>query len=729
MTSSPSADDAAVSAQTQPGTSAETAPQDTGGMPPALPSAMPRQDLRRAPPAAQRRLANVKGQALRRLAVLVPAAALAIFGAYEMHAVLSLDSMTVLEWCLWALFVVTFSPIALAAVTAVAGFVRQWQLSLRPPLQAQLADFAPQGRTAVLMPCYNEDAAAIAASLHAMLADLQQQYGDRALQWFDWFLLSDTRVPERALQEEEAISLLRQRWPTAGLYYRRRTINTDSKSGNLHQFCEQWGARYDYLLTLDADSLLSAHALLGLVYRIEHEPRAGLVQTVPRLIDGVSLTARLQQFANAIYGPIVASGLAAWTNPSGNYWGHNAIIRRQAFMEAAGLPHLPGKPPFGGAILSHDFVEAALMRRAGWQILIADDLPGSYEEAPPSIVDMAIRDRRWCQGNLQHARVICARGLHWVSRAHLATGIMSYVSSVLWLLLVLVGLMLAMQAQYIRPDYFSSDSFLPVWPRQDAPRALRLFFITMGVLLVPKLMGTLLYLLRKSLRRSAGGAARLLRNVLFETLLSILIAPVMMCVHSAAVLAVLAGSTTKWNAQRRDDGTLPWGQLLRRHKWHMVLGLALGAAAWFNSWALLAWLSPMLVGLLLAVPISAWTASPKIGRWFAERGWLQTPEENQPPAPLLLRKQVECDYAARIGATAPLLEQLAQPELVARHLALTLPPQQPQTRDIPPALALARVKLEDARSQRDALAWLTPAELGFVLADRTLFAQLAALPR
>ncbi|RMX03632.1 glucans biosynthesis glucosyltransferase MdoH [Corticibacter populi] len=701
------------------------------GMPPVQASPMPAQDLRRRParssgPAPRRS----PGVFWRRWGVLLPALALAMLGGYEMHAVLALDGMTVLEWCMLVLFISTFSPIALAAVSGLAGLLRQWLLQRRLRSQPLVEPgFRPEGRTAVLMPCYNEDSASIAAALHAMMEDLQSRFGPEALQWFDWFLLSDTRIPERALQEEQAVSLLRERWQErgAGIYYRRRLHNTDSKSGNLHQFCEAWGARYDYLLTLDADSLMSAESVVALVQRIERNPQAGLVQTVPHLIEGVSLTARLQQFANAVYGPVVASGLAAWSNPEGNYWGHNAIIRRSAFMEAAGLPHLPGKPPFGGAILSHDFVEAALLRRAGWQVLMADDIGGSYEEAPPSIVDLAIRDRRWCQGNLQHAKVIGARGFHWVSRMHLLTGILSYCSSVLWMLLISVGVLMAMQAQYIRPEYFSADSFLPVWPRQDAPRSLRLFVVTMLVLLVPKMLGLLLYLCNGPLRRSVGGGLRLVKNVLFETLLSVLIAPIMMCVHTGAVFSVLLGRNAKWTTQRRDDGTLPWRQLIHRHRWHMLLGVALAVIAGLNSWALVAWLSPMLVGLLLAVPLSAWTASPAIGRWFSQRGWLQTPEERQQPAVLQVRERVAGDYQQRIGSTPPLADQLAQPALVQRHLALTWATPVPRGQ-ISADQALARAKLADARTQAEALGWLTEKELGLVLGEPGLFRVLVALP-
>ncbi|MBI4724695.1 MAG: glucans biosynthesis glucosyltransferase MdoH, partial [Rhodomicrobium sp.] len=211
------------------------------------------------------------------------------------------------------------------------------------------------------------------------------------------------------------------------IFYRRRSANTGKKAGNVADWCRRWGANYEYMLVLDADSLMTGESVTKLALIIEKNPDFGLVQTVPISIGRNTLFARLQQFAGRLYGPMLATGLAFWHRGVSNFWGHNAIIRTRAFIESAGLPMLPGKPPFGGPILSHDFVEAALLNRAGWRVCMVPDLPGSYEEIPPSLIDFAMRDRRWAQGNLQHSRVLLASGLHWVSRVHMAMGIMAYV--------------------------------------------------------------------------------------------------------------------------------------------------------------------------------------------------------------------------------------------------------------------------------------------------------------
>ena len=225
---------------------------------------------------------------------------------------------------------------------------------------------------------------------------------------------------------------------------------------------------------------------------MQADPRLGILQTVPMLIGHDSLFARIQQFAGRVYGGLIARGVAAWSGNEGNYWGHNAIIRVAAFAEACGLPQLPGRKPFGGHVLSHDFVEAALMRRAGWKVRMAPDLDGSWEESPPSLVDVAMRDRRWAQGNLQHSKIIGADGLALTNRAHFVIGIMSYLSSPLWLMLLIVGFALTLQATLIRPEYFSRTfQLFPDWPRFDAERMTRLFIFTMAVLFMPKVLGLL----------------------------------------------------------------------------------------------------------------------------------------------------------------------------------------------------------------------------------------------
>ena len=267
------------------------------------------------------------------------------------------------------------------------------------------------------------------------------------------------------------------------------------------------------MLILDADSLMTGDTIIRLVAAMEEHPKVALIQTLPIVVNARSLFARWQQFAGRLYGPLLAAGIAWWHGSEGNYWGHNAIIRVRAFAQYAGLPELGGRKPFGGHILSHDFIEAALMRRGGWAIHMAPKLGGSYEESPPTLSDFAARDRRWCQGNLQHLALLPTRGFHWVSRLHLLTGIGSYLTAPLWLIFLMSGILVSLQAQFVRPEYFPKGySLFPQWPAQDPILAAWVFVGTMGMLIAPKLLAFLVLLTdrdtREEIRWRLSGAGR-----------------------------------------------------------------------------------------------------------------------------------------------------------------------------------------------------------------------------
>ena len=373
---------------------------------------------------------------------------------------------------------------------------------------------------------------------------------------------------------------------------------------------------------------------------MEEDPDAGIIQTLPLIINRNTLFARAQQFAAKVYGPVVAAGLSVWSGRDGNYWGHNAIIRTRAFAAHCGLPDLPGRPPLGGHVLSHDFVEAALMRRAGYTVYMLHDLPGSYEESPPSLIDVATRDRRWCQGNLQHGRIIGARGLKLATRQHFATGIMSYLASPFWLFQLIVGIALVLQTTYIRPEYFSREfTLFPQWPRFDPERALALFGITMAVLLAPKFFGLVLMLLNAEGRRRAGGAVRLVASTVIEILLSALMAPILMVIQSGSVFQILLGRDTGWEPQRRDDGSIPLRDIIRRHRWHTVLGLLAGVSAFMIATSLFLWMSPTIIGLILAIPLSWLSGRLGAGLALKRLGLLMIPEETRTPAVVAARQR------------------------------------------------------------------------------------------
>lgn len=573
----------------------------------------------------------------------------------------------------------------------------------------------------MLLPTYNEDPYRIMARLRAMYESVDQAGSGAS---FDWFVLSDTTDPAIWIAEEKCFLQLRQDSRAANVYYRHRRDNTAKKSGNIQDWIERFGAGYDHMIILDADSLMTGDTIVRLAAAMEDHPTVALIQTLPIIVNARTLFARLQQFSGRLYGPLIAAGIAWWHGSEGNYWGHNAIIRVRAFAQDAGLPQLKGRKPFGGHILSHDFVEAALMRRAGWTIRMAPSLGGSFEECPPSLLDFAARDRRWCQGNLQHLAVLPARGLHWVSRLHLLTGIGSYITAPLWLLFLVLGILISLQAQFVRPEYFPKGfSLFPKWPAQDPVLAAWVFAGTMGLLIAPKLLACILVGTQSGIRRQFGGGIRMLASVVVETFLSGLIAPVMMIFQSTAVGAILLGRDAGWQTQRRDDGGLPRSELMRRYTLPTLFGIAMAVIAYAVSLPLLFWMAPVIAGLLLSIPIALLSSAI-----FPQSRLLITPEETAPPGVLVRANELAANASAQIVGPA-LIELRDDRELLAHHLA-TLPDEKRRNRgQIDPHLAIARAKIEDAENFDEAVGYLTARETLAVLNSPTALQSIFAMPR
>jgi membrane glycosyltransferase len=644
----------------------------------------------------------------RRLAIFAGTLALTAGGAREMYDVVDIGGVTTLEWALLALFVALFAWVSFSFMSALAGFLVAIARA-RPGLDIDETAPLPAltTRTAMLLPTYNEDPHAVAARLRAMVEAVEAT-GQGAQ--FDWYLLSDTTDPDVWIAEEAALRDLREAG-LARVYYRHRAQNHARKAGNISDWVERFGGGYDHMLILDADSLMSGEALVRLAHAMETHPHAALIQTAPIVVNARSLFGRLQQFAGRVYGPMVIAGNAWWQGPDGNYWGHNAIIRVAAFADEASLPELRGRKPFGGHVLSHDFIEAAFMRRAGWEVWAAPALSGSYEEAPPSLIDFAARDRRWCQGNLQHLAILPARGLAWLSRLHLAVGIGAYLTAPMWFVFLLLGLLISLQAAFVRPEYFPHGfSLFPAWPQQDPVLAAWVFAGTMGLLLAPKLMAWVAY----------SRSPRTLAGVLAESLLAALIAPAMMVFQSRGVIEILLGRDAGWQVQRRDDGAVPRREVARKLVGPTLVGVAMAAAAWSISVPLLLWMSPVVIGLWLCIPVGLLTS-----RRMRAPGLFATPEDLAPP-PVVAR-------AAALAAEprGPELDALTRlredADLRRAHLA-NLPPGAPKKGGrIDAALATARAKLDLCERFEEARDWLDTAETRALLGDARLLARALAM--
>jgi membrane glycosyltransferase len=597
----------------------------------------------------------IDSRAWRRTAV-VGATVLSTLGASAVMArLLEPKGFSAADGAMLVLFAVLFAWVAFAFVSAVAGFVLMWRARDLEPWRPQPIIFS---RTALLMPTYNEDPGRILSGVQAIYEDLEAM---GVAELYDIFVLSDTRDAAIAQAEASGVLRLRLKLDAPGrIFYRRRALNLDRKAGNIADWVTKFGAGYESMIILDADSLMTGDTIVRLTAAMERDRKVGLIQTLPSIIGASTLFARLQQFAARIYGPVIAQGQAWWSGAEGNYWGHNAIIRTRAFAACAGLPHIKSGKPFGGHIMSHDFVEAALLRRGGWAVRMAPDLTGSFEEAPPSQLDMAVRDRRWCQGNLQHSAVLGAKGLHWVSRLHLARGVLAYFTAPLWLGFLALGALVWFQQR-------------DAGQAMDASMAGALFAATMALLLIPKLMGALLVARNPATRQAVGGARGLALSVAAEVALSALMAPIFMLMHSRAVVDVLRGRHSGWAAQQRDEGRLKLKTAWRRHWLHTALGLAWAGAAYTLDPVLLAWTSPVAVGLVLSIPLSMATSRADAGAACRRRGLFLTPEETRAPGVAVRAAALRALYDAEASIRSEIDRLFRAPAQVYRPEVLGAP--------------------------------------------------------
>ncbi|WP_157961609.1 glucans biosynthesis glucosyltransferase MdoH [Acuticoccus kandeliae] len=654
-----------------------------------------------------------------RTTVAVITLAVTIFAVGEMYAAASVGGMASLEWLLIAVFAVTTLWIGFSAGTAIAGafFARRHPRRLRGARPQ-----AEGGLTALVMPVYNEDPREVFSALAAMVDDLPKAVRPH----FEVFILSDTTNAETWIAEEQALTNLRRLAGGTRVWYRRRRHNTHRKAGNVADFVRRWGGRYAHMVVLDADSLMTGKCLADLRQAMIDDPRSGIIQTSPMLIGATTPFARAQQFANTVTGPIVSEGVSAWQGEDGNYWGHNAIIRMEAFASAAGLPQLPGKPPFGGTILSHDFVEAALIRRAGWNVTLRNDISGSYEGAPTDLFGIITRDRRWAQGNLQHGRIVGAAGLRATSRVHFLIGIFAYLMSPIWLLLILVGMALAVQATFIRPEYFPNGfALFPTWPAFDVERLIQLFVLSVVILLLPKAMGLVRAMMHGPTRRAAGGSGFLMAGALLELVISTLIAPIMMLAQTQIVFSILLGRAVGWTPQARQGSSVPWAIVARYHMMHVIVGVGLAAIALFHSPELAAWMSPTLVALILAVPISKAAGSPWLGRKLRRAYLMITPQESEPPEIVRTANRLAHYFPAKLPGNA-LITLADDQDLFWAH-RLSLEPGERGRGKFDAATALATAKLGEAESLEELADWLEPQERLSLLSDTTLLDRALAL--
>ncbi|MDD0976049.1 glucans biosynthesis glucosyltransferase MdoH [Pseudomonas fontis] len=549
-----------------------------------------------------------------------------------------------LQTSILILFGILFCWVSAGFWTALMGFLELLTGRDKYKISGSSAGNEPieaGARTAIVMPICNEDVPRVFAGLRATFESVAAT-GD--LDRFDFFVLSDTNDTDIAVAEQQAwLEVCREAKGFGRIFYRRRRRRVKRKSGNLDDFCRRWGGDYRYMVVLDADSVMSGDCLTSLVRLMEANPDAGIIQTAPRASGMDTLYARMQQFATRVYGPLFTAGLHFWQLGESHYWGHNAIIRMKPFIEHCALAPLPGKGAFAGAILSHDFVEAALMRRAGWGVWIAYDLPGSYEELPPNLLDELKRDRRWCHGNLMNFRLFLVKGMHPVHRAVFLTGVMSYLSAPLWFFFLVLSTALLATNTLMEPQYFLEPRQLyPLWPQWHPEKAIALFSTTIVLLFLPKLLSIILIWAKGA--KEFGGRFKVTLSMLLEMLFSMLLAPVRMIFHTRFVLAAFLGWAATWNSPQRDDDSTPWSEAVRRHGPQTLLGLCWALlVAWLNP-SFLWWLVPIVGSLMLSIPVSVISSRTNLGLRAKDDSLFLIPEEYATPKELLATDQYTHEF-------------------------------------------------------------------------------------
>lgn len=591
----------------------------TEWMPPVAPAVMPVQALNRpyrddAAPGAS----STAFTQFWRLATFLPAIAAtgALIAAFTDW--FAMDGFSAFEGVVIGLIAFTFFWIALSVSTALLGVTTL--LMSRPKVRTS-GPVEPMD-VALLVPIYNEDTADVFGNAAAMLAALGAQ---PHVHNCDLFILSDTRDPAIAALEERAFHALRAQ--NDRVFYRRRQANTDRKVGNLQNWIAGWSGAYTAMLVLDADSLMSGEAIVSLTDAMAMDEAAGLIQSFPTLFGAQTLFGRVQQFSNRVYGAALAEGLAKWTDREGNYWGHNAIIRTAAFASCAGLPKVRGR---GGKklILSHDFIEAGLLRRAGWSVRFLPRVGGSYEEVPATLIDYVLRDRRWCQGNLQHLGLLGTRGFHAVSRFHLVSGAMGYLMSPAWFALLMTWALIGNGQETSAITYFSGFDPQVSWPEMTTGNAVAILAFMYGMLLAPKMMGAAAAGRSGIKMRDMGGIVQFIGSLLLEITLSILYAPIMMVQQTIAVVRTALGFKESWAPQHRRGGRYSLATLLKFHALETLMGWLLVAGMVQGLVTL--WLLPITISLAGAVILSAISGINLGAKRWAKRQ-MGTPEHLNAP--------------------------------------------------------------------------------------------------
>lgn len=601
-----------------------------------------------------------------------------VYAGTSMATILMPDGVTRLETAIIWTYTILFAWITTNFLTVLWGFIALMMggddLAVEKTVNFETAGISGDTRVAVVMPVYNENVERVFAGIQAMCESLDQT---AHAHHFHFFILSDSSDPGQWVEEEAAwIELCRRVNGFGRVFYRHRKVRLHKKSGNISDFCRRWGSQYTYMLPLDADSLMSGETLVRMTKVMESRPDIGIFQTAPKGINQKTLLSRVQQFASHLYGPLLLAGQHVWQLDEATFWGHNAIVRMEPFIRYGALPHLADNLPFGGEILSHDFVEAALVRRAGYGVWLSYDMEESYEELPPNLLAELERDRRWCRGNIQHLRLLFMKGIAFGHRMTFINGNMFYLSSLLWLVSLLMITAYAIIDAFHEPVYFSSQpSLFPHWPVQHQPLSTTLLWVTIAFLFLPKMMSMFWACRSTEARLSMGGVLGMGASVLFESLSSIFLAPIKMLYHSWFYILALFGRKNEWKRQNREATKLTAWESIRAHWLGGAGAVLLAVIIWAVNPSLFVWMLMIIVPLMVAVPVSVLLSYPELGALLEKWHMLIAPVEVAPPDVLKRLHRIRTAGAGRrtvltVASGRGFMEAVADPMICAMHLRL-----------------------------------------------------------
>ncbi|HLK81564.1 MAG TPA: glucans biosynthesis glucosyltransferase MdoH [Xanthobacteraceae bacterium] len=549
-------------------------------------------------------------------AVLVIATIMAVM--WLSAVALSADGLGALDIVLLSLLLITLPWTVIGFWNAAIGFLilrfARNPVATVTPAAARIRGDEPITASVALMACIrNEDPVRVMRNLAPMLDGLAPVGAH-----FHLYALSDTSDPAVAAAEERCFADLAEKWRgRIAVTYRRRESNTGFKAGNIRDFCLRWGPAHDFAVTLDADSFIPASAILRMVRIMQATPEIGILQGLVVGMPSTSAFARIFQFGMRLAMWSYTTGSAWWQGDCGPHWGHNSVLRLKPFTAHCHIPPLPEGGPLGGHILSHDQIEAVLMRRAGYEVRVLPEEHLGWEENPPTLLEFIRRDIRWCQGNMQYWRFLMLPGLKFVSRYQLAFAILMFLGSPAWMALLVLGTFGVITAE--RPSAFIAP---------DAGLAVLILVLVMWF--APKIATVIDALTRRKARYRYGGGPMFLVNVAVETIFFLMLSPIMWFAHTAFLAKLVFGVGVGWGGQARDDHAVPLRSAIARLWPQTALGWACLAA--------LAWGAPVAIpctlliagGLAFAVPLCVVTANQAVGRALLRAGIGRLPEETMP---------------------------------------------------------------------------------------------------